>query len=117
LILPLPAYLLSSFFAPREVLAVLEAVGAIADPVRGEDKFAAIAAAVVVVVMPVLAQQNAANRKAQHLLGRSTPRPPQKTIQDTHPMTFISPRRPDCLTAIPVIEGHQRCALQFQELW
>jgi hypothetical protein len=45
------------------VLAVLEAVGAIADPVRGEDKFAAIAAAVVVVVTPVLAQHTQPTEK------------------------------------------------------
>jgi hypothetical protein len=46
---------LASFFAPREELAVLEAVGAATDPVRGEDKVVAIAAAVTVAVTPVLA--------------------------------------------------------------
>jgi hypothetical protein len=42
-------------FSHQEKLAVLKAVGAASDPVRGEDKVVAIAAAVVVVVTPVLA--------------------------------------------------------------
>jgi hypothetical protein len=46
--------LLLPFFAPREALAVLEADSAAADPLHGEDKVIAIAAAVVVVVTPVL---------------------------------------------------------------
>jgi hypothetical protein len=40
---------------PREALAVLEAVSAAADPVRGEDKVIAVAA-IVIAVMPVLAK-------------------------------------------------------------
>jgi hypothetical protein len=76
----------------REVLAVLEDVGATADPVRGEDKVVAIAAAVVVTVTPVLAQHTH-NRKAQHLLvmvyaknatKRSKPRTPEKQRRSSH---------------------------------
>jgi hypothetical protein len=49
-------FVVASFLVHLEELPVLEAVGAAADPVRGEDKVVAIAAAVVV-VMPVLPQQ------------------------------------------------------------
>jgi hypothetical protein len=57
--------------------------------------------------------------KARHLL---------KIVQeerhqnDPNPHTraaiaFISQRKPGCLTVMSVIEGHQRCALQFKQLW
>jgi hypothetical protein len=71
------------FLAPEEALAILEVVGAAADPVCGEDKVVAIAAAVVVAVTPVLAQ-HVANRKAQHLLGMVHAKNATKTIQATH---------------------------------
>jgi hypothetical protein len=76
----------SSFFAPKEALAVLEVVGAAADPVSGEDKVVAItSAAVVVTVTPVLAQHTQPTGKQSTCSGWSMPRTPPKRPKQRTP--------------------------------
>jgi hypothetical protein len=85
------------FFAPREALVVLKAVGAGADPVA---KIKSLQSQQLLLLRSRLYFPNTHGQQESTASAWDDTR--QELHQTTQPATaFLSPRRPGCLTAIP----------------